>query len=159
MSRPNTLPGLLKNPTFVMLGLGFAVLFFDLQYYAMSQLPGYRDEMCVIGAGLTPENIVFGIVTSLLAALFILGFYHTLKTRIISYGPLSFSSAGALLASLTVFCPACSFPVLTAFGFGFTLSLFNDYDLLIKLLSLVLLLFGLHRIDRQIRGGCKSCIN
>ena len=158
MTKPPTLLGLLKNPVYALLGLGFAFLFFDIQFYIMATMPGYRDLMCVEGAGLTLENIIFAAIISLATGLFVVGFYHTLKMRASSYRLLSLSGAGALIGSVTVFCPACALPVLSVFGFGIGLSFLTTYNLAFKILSLVLIAVGLYQVNKQVMGTCESCV-
>lgn len=157
--QPSSLLLTLKNPTSLLVLLGFAFLLFDLQYIMMSQLPGYENEMCVMGAGLKPSNILFAIVMSLMGGLFAVGFYETLKQRNTSFKALSFSGVGALLGSMTVFCAACTLPVLSLFGLAFGFSLFTTYDIWFKVISLVLISYGLYQIDKQIKGNCSFCVD
>lgn len=155
---PASLIGTLRNPTLLTVMLGFAFLFFDLQYLMMSRLPGYRDEMCVMGAGLNPSNITFAIATSLFAGLFIVGFIETLRKKQTSYKALSLSSVGALVGSMTVFCASCTIPVLSLFGLAFGFGFFTTYNIWFKIISLTLMSIGLYQIDKQIRGNCDYCV-
>lgn len=151
-----SLLSLLKNPTSVIVMLGFAFLFFDAQYFLMSRMIGYRDEMCVPGAGLNTPNIIFSVVISLMAGLLIIGFIETLKRRQASYSAISASGVGAFIGTLTVFCPICTLPILSVFGaaMGFTVK----FDLWFKLISVVLMAFGLYLLDKQIKGTCEFCV-
>jgi hypothetical protein len=155
----SSLLGTLKNPTSLLVMLGFAFLLFDVQYLMMSQLPGSRDEMCVMGAGLNAPNITFAILMSLMGGLFLVGFIETIKARKSSFKALSTSSTGAVLGSLTVFCPACTLPVLSVFGASYGFTFFTTYELWIKGVSLILISCGLYQIDKQIKGNCTFCVD
>lgn len=153
-----TLLHCLRKPTSVIVMLGFAFLLFDVQYLMMSQLPGSRNEMCVMGAGLNASNISFAILMSLMGGLFVVGFYETLKSRNTSFKALSLSGAGALLGSMTVFCAACTIPVISLFGVAFGFGAFTTYNLWFKIISLVLISYGLYQIDKQLKGNCSFCV-
>ena len=136
--------------------LGFAFLFFYAQYLIMSRMVGYRDEMCVLGAGLTLPNILFAILISLMAGLLAVGFYETIRRRQASYKSVSVSGLGALVGTLTVFCPICSIPILSAFGVALGLTV--KYNIWLKLVSVALMLFGMYQIDKQLKGTCERCV-
>jgi hypothetical protein len=161
MKKPqaHSLLHVLKSPMSLLVMSGFAFLLFDVQYVMMSQLPGSRDEMCVMGAGLNTPNILFAIFMSLLGAAFIVGFIETLRQRKTSFKALSSSGAGAILGSLTVFCPACTLPVLSLFGAAYGFSFFTTYDIWIKVISVILISYGLYQIDKQIKGNCTFCVD
>lgn len=149
---------LLKNPINCIVMLGVAFVLFDIQYYIMANLPGYKDLTCIIGAGLTPENIVFAIIVSLMAALFLIGFFQLFKIkRNTSLQLFSISGIGAFLGALTIFCLPCTISVLSVFGIAIGLSFFTTYNLVIKIISLALLFVGLYLLNKQLKGVCKSC--
>lgn len=155
---PQSLIELLKNPTLLILMVGFAFLLFDLQYLMMSRLPGYENEMCVMGAGLNPGNIAFALFMSLCGGLFAVGFYETSRRKNASFKALSLTGIGAFFGSMTVFCAACTIPVLSLFGFAFGLSFFTTYDFGFKIVSIILMVIGLYQLDKQIKGTCTFCV-
>lgn len=157
--QPSSLLHTLKSPISLLVMLGFGFLLFDIQYVMMSQLPGSRDEMCVMGAGLNAPNITFAILMSLMGGIFLVGFIETVRLRSGSIKALSTSSAGAVLGALTVFCPACTLPILSIFGAAYGFSFFTTYDLWIKAISLLLVMYGLYQIDKQIKGNCTFCVD
>lgn len=148
---------LLKSPASLIMALGIAFLFFDFQYLMMSRMVGYENEMCVPGAGLTTGNILFSIVLALMAGALMVGFWQTLKERQARLGAVSASGIGAMIGTLTVFCPACSIPVLSAFGVAAGLTV--QYNLWFKGVSFALMAYGLYQIDKQLKGTCERCID
>ena len=150
---------ILKNPTSLMVMLGFSFLSFDLQYLIMSKLPGSRDEMCVMGAGLNASNIIFAIAISIMGGLFVAGFLKTLSMRHASYSALSLSGVGAVVGALTVFCTACTIPVISVLGLAVGLSFFTTYNIWFKSISLALMSFGLYQLDAQLKGDCERCVD
>ena len=162
MSHPapkrTSLLSLFKSPTSLLVMMGVGFLLFDLQYYMMSQLPGYENEMCVMGAGLKPSNIVFAIAMSLMGGVFAVGFFKTLKMRNTSFKALSLTGVGTVVGSMTVFCAACTIPVLSLFGLAVGLNFFTTYNTGFKIVSVVLMTIGLYQIDKQIKGTCEFCV-
>lgn len=157
-STSSSLLQILKNPTYLLIALGFSFFLFDVQYVMMAKLPGYENEMCVMGAGLKTSNIIFSSVMSILGGVFFAGFIHTLVMRSASLKTFSFSTVGILVASMTVFCAACTLPAVSFLGLAFGLSFFTTYNIWFKTISLVLIGAGLYQIDQQIRGECERCV-
>lgn len=139
---------------------GAAFLFFDISYYLMLSLPGSRDNMCVMGANLTLQNIFFSIFTSLFFALAVVGVFALFQKTFIR-NKIAFTSVSGMgfgLGSLTLFCPICALPVFSALGVSLGLDFFNQYNVFFKLLSLALLIFGLYLLNQQLKTECKRCI-
>jgi|CXWL01.1.fsa_nt_gi hypothetical protein len=149
---------ILKKPTPFLVMLGFAFIFFDLQFLIMSKLPGSENEMCVMGAGLNLSNILFAIAISLMGGLFVAGFTQTFKKNKASYGTLSLSGIAAVIGTLTVFCTACTIPVLSIFGLAIGISFFTTYNIWFKVISLALMGFGLYQLNKQLKGECDRCV-
>lgn len=144
-----------SSSLFVLLGVSF--LFFDLQYLVMTRLPGALDNMCVMGVHRNPDNIAFAILLSLLFGWFVIGFSELIKKRIFAVQAFSFSSISAILGTLTVFCPACSFSALSIFGISIGFSVFTDYNLEFKIISLLLMSLSLILLHRQLLAQCTAC--
>ncbi len=157
MTKNSSIITVLKKPASAITALAFAFIFFDVQFYIMSQMIGFKDLMCVPGAGLNTPNILFAIILSLLAGAVVVGFYATIKMRQASYKAASVSGIGAIIGTLTVFCPVCSLPIFAAMGVsvGFTV----EYNGWMKVLSLLMMSYALYQIDKQLRGDCERCIN
>jgi len=159
MNVPSSLFSLLKNPTYLFIALGFSFFIFDMQYFMMASLPGYENEMCVMGAGLKASNVFFALVISLLGGLLASGFIYILQKRKASLQIVSFSGIGIILASMTVFCAACTLPVISLFGLAIGLQAFTSYNIWFKIISLLLMGYALYDIDKQVRGLCNRCID
>lgn len=150
--------GNLKKPAYALIMVGTSVLFFDLNYYFMSQLPGTRDNMCVVGAYLTALNVIFGIVLSILAGLMVISMIELFNVKRRGLAATSTLSAiGLFLGTFTMFCTLCTIPVITLFGLSLSLSFFTTYNLIFKAVSLLLILLGLYLINRELSNNCFSC--
>lgn len=151
----------LKLPKNLIFFTGVSLLLFDLSYYLMSVLPGSRNSMCVVGANLTPLNIVFSLVMSILAGLMMVAVMSLAGSRIrrdkAALG--SLSGVGFLIGLFSVFCPACSFPVLTLLGVSVGMEFISEHQLLFKGVGFVALLMGLYLLESQLKGECKICKN
>lgn len=147
----------LKQPVYLLIFLGVGFIFFDVNYYLMSTLPGSRNEACVMGVNLTPLNIFFSIISSLAIALMVSGIIALLARKGgKKVAATSLSGVGFGLGAFTLFCPVCALPALTAFGLSLGLDFFNDFNLIIKILSLILLFGGLILLNKQL--DCQRCI-
>ena len=147
----------LKNPAYLMIALGVAFLFFDVSYYVMKTFPGYRDLMCVDAGNFTTENLVFSAIFSLLIGILIVGFIETFKMRKATLSTGSVSGVGMIVGSLTVFCPLCTFPIISVVGLGTFFTFMSVNDVWFKLLSLVLLIWSLWMVNKQLSGECRMC--
>ena len=151
---------ILKTPKYLLTALGVAFILFDLQFYIMATLPEVKDNMCMLGAALTLLNIIFSIVLSILIGILIVGFIALVlqksgKQKIAISG---FAGLGLASGTLTVFCTLCTLPVITLFGSSLWLAFFTDYNLLAKIISLVMLLLALYLLNRQLKYECKKCV-
>ena len=149
---------------YLFLFLGVAFLVFDFNYYLMSTLPGSRNEMCVMGINLTAENIIFSVVLSLLTGIVIAGVFAVFARRAAQrraagkVALTSLSGVGVGVGLLTVFCPICALPLFSMFGMSVFFQLFNDFNLVFKILSLVFLAGSLFLLNRQISDECAECV-
>ncbi len=160
MKNPHVVKNL-ANPTYLMAFFGAAVLFFDFQYYLMSTLPGSRDNMCVDGINLTPVNIVFSILLSLLFGMMLANLVALFGKQVTKKKKASLTSVtgvGLWIGAMTLFCPACSLPVISVFGLSLGFEFVNDFNLWIKLASMALMVYSLVMVNRQLSGACKSCV-
>ncbi len=160
----NKLPilGLLDNWTYIgIFSTVFAGIFY-FNYYLMANLPGERNLMCVLGAGLTRFNIIFAFLMSLLAGFVVVGFVQSLKNRSVGKGvnmkSTSTSIIGLGLGTLTTFCTFCSLPVISLFGFSVGLSFFTDYEIYFKVASIILLMGSFYYVNKELLKGCSRCV-
>lgn len=132
---------------------------FSANYYLIATLPGSRNYMCVLGANLTPFNITFAALLSLMTALLVAGFvslYQIKRSKQkIAIG--SFSGTGVAVGVLTTFCTFCTIPVITLFGIGVSLSVFTFYALYFKIGSLILLSLSIWLLNKQLSELCNFC--
>lgn len=149
----------LKNPALLITALGFAILFFDLQVWMMWNLPGYENEMCVMGAGFRWDNILYAIAMSILFGVFISGFFTTIKAHHASVGNLTLGSAALALGSLTVICASCTFQAISIFGVVIGVHFLTELNIWFKLFSLLMMLLGIYQVNKQLKGACAQCVN
>lgn len=147
----------LQRPSALFLAIGFSVLFFDLSYYFMSTLPGHKDLACVIGAGLTFWNMMFSIALSLMAGVMVAGIFALYKKHKSRLAVSSLSGFGVLIGTMTIFCTACTLPVISLFGLSIGLTFFTTYNLTFKILSLAVMATGLYLLNGQMADKCKIC--
>lgn len=144
----------LKNPAYKIIAMGVVVLVFTVSYYALANLPGEIDLMCVQGGYLTPINIGFSLLFSLMMGVFVAGFIELLSFKKSGYGKLlSLSSIGLGFGMLTTFCTICTLSLVLPFAAGF-LALFTTYNLIFKLLGLFSLAFAIYKLDQQLAENC-----
>lgn len=148
----------LKKPVYLLAAIGTAFIVFDINYYFMKNLPGTRDLMCVDGGGYTPENIIFSLVLSVLTGILVAGFMgvFSMKAEEKNIQLTSLSGVGLLLGMLTVFCPLCTLPVVSVFGFSLW-AFFTENEIIFKILSLVLMLIPLYLLNQQLKKECVIC--
>lgn len=156
----------LRNPKYLFALVGVAFVAFDLSYYLMASLPGNRDEMCIMGANLTPLNIWFSVMLSLMVGVLFAGFWSLIDKKIhlqkqsggkkIAVG--SLSGIGAFLGVMTMFCTACTLPVISLFGLSVGLEVFTDNNYIFKIASLVMVLVSIILLNRQLEDKCETCV-
>lgn len=144
----------LTKPQSLVIAISAMLVIFNISYYMMANLPGYRNKMCVIGAGLTPLNTIYSLVIAAMSGILIANLPSLLKIRSVR------SSSGGIgaitLGGFTLFCPLCTLPAISLFGISFSLSFFTTYDIWIKTLSLVLMGWSLYMINKKL--SCEICL-
>lgn len=151
----------LQVPTFVLLGLGIVVLFFDIQYFVMSNFPGTRNEMCVMGANLTPSNITFAGILSIMIALLVTGFLQLFQQKLNQRKLMATSmssTVGLFLGVISSFCTICTLPILSLSSLSIGLEFFSEYQAYLKVASIVLLGWALMLLNRQLKNVCQVCV-
>ena len=154
----------LKDIRYLFLFLGVAFLVFDFNYYLMSTMPGSRNEMCVMGINLTAENIVFSVILSLLTGIVLAGVFAVIakraKQRMAArkVALTSLSGVGLGVGLLTVFCPICAVPIFSMFGMSVVFQMFNDYNLVFKILSVTFLVGSMVMLNKQLSDDCVECV-
>lgn len=149
----------LKKPTYLLTALGVAFILFDINYFFMTSLPGSRDEMCVMNINVTPGNIIFSILVSLLTGLVLAGLMSLLVMRSTQRkaSMAAVSGLGVGIGALTVFCPVCAIPVFAIGGASVVFELFNQYGVIFKIVSVVLLLGSLWYLNKKLDPDCLEC--
>ncbi len=127
----------LKQLKYFLVFVGVALLMFDISYYLMSVLPGSRDYMCIEGANLTPLNISFSLLLSVMVGILVVGFislfvqnYAKKKATLTSM-----SGVGFIAGTMSLICPACALPVIPLLGASTWLNFVSEYEVLFKILS------------------------
>ena len=149
---------LLSSPKHFLLFAGGSVLLFDVFYVIMATLPGEDQYMCVPGANLTVSNLLFAGAFSVVLSIVLVGlwalFSVTSRKERVNMGALT--GIGSVLALFTLFCTVCTLPVLSLFGLSIALGFFSSYNLIFKIVALVLLAGVLILLDRKLDPAC-SC--
>lgn len=141
----------LRNPVRLVVALIVAILFFDLNYFLMSRLPGEVDRMCVIGGYLNGVNIGFAVVMSALTGILVAGVLALYKQRRAKMAATSaLSGVGLLVGTFTVFCTTCTIPVFSFWGLSIGLNFFTDFNLEFKILSFILMVVGIYLLNQQL---------
>lgn len=146
-----------KNPSMWLVGFATGLLVFDVQYFTMANFPGTRNEMCVMGANLTPLNIVFALLLSTMIALLIIGFIQLFKKKLEQKKVLASSVSttfGLLIGVFSSFCTLCTLPVLSLSGLSVGLEFFTEYQAVFKIISLLLLGAALLQLNKQLKDQC-----
>ncbi len=148
----------LKDPFYGLVALGSAFIFFDLNYFFMRYMPGHKDLQCLVGANFTTENLIFSIIYSVMAGILISAVVAAARMRTRkAVGAGGLTGAGMFLGAMTVFCPACTIPVVSVFGFSFGLSAFTDFSWQFKVVSIALLLVAFWILNKQLNDDCEIC--
>lgn len=143
-----------KNLSYVLIFGGFLTVFLSINSYFIVLMPGSNGYACIPGANITAPNITFAIIISFMASLLIVGIIDSIlnptacslgvKTEIFGI-----TGLGSIIGFFTVFCTFCSLPILSIFGLSFSLVFFTTYNLVFKIISIVMLLVGLWQIERK----------
>jgi hypothetical protein len=149
----------LKKPAYLMACIGTAVLLFDFNCYLMLSLPGSRDEMCVMGVNLNAGNIIFSVVLSSMMAVMVSGLIALIakKAKQRRIAAASLSGLGMGIGMFTFFCPICAIPLFSVSGISIIAQAFNDFNLMFKIASLVLLSFSLLLLNRRLADESAGC--
>lgn len=142
------------DPRKALTGGAISLILFDANYYMMANLPGFKNNMCVMGASLTAVNVVFSLILSVFVGVSIVGVWELYKQKRANLKATSMAGLGGIFGFLTVFCTLCTLPVISAFGISIGLGLFVFYNSFFKVLSLLLMVVGLFLLDRQLDGKC-----
>jgi len=151
----------LKEPLPLGIFLFGAMGLFSANYYLMATLPGSRNGMCLLGANLTPFNIAFAALLSLMTALLVAGLLSLfrIKSSQQKLAISSFSGTGAAVGVLSTFCTFCTIPVISFFGLGISFSVFTYYATYFKFGSFILLGISLWLLEKQLRNECNFCVD
>ncbi|MDA1060210.1 MAG: hypothetical protein O3B47_00250 [bacterium] len=147
----------LAGPTQLLVMVGSAFLFFDINFWMMKNLPGSRDQMCIVGGNYTTGNLIYSVLLSLMAGTMIAGVFTLFQRRQSKLAASTTTGAGLLVGGLTVFCTACTLPVISLFGISIGLTIFTTYGLPFKIVSLLIMAAGLWIVNRQLDDRCEIC--
>lgn len=149
----------LVNPINALIASSVGLTFFSLNFYIMSNLPGEVNNMCVMGSGLNTNNLIFIGILSIFIGVYSAGLY-SLLTALRRKNGLAFtalSGTGFVIGPFTVFCSLCTFTVISLFGLSTVLWFFNQYNLVIRIITIVIVSLGLFLLNRQLDNSCNRC--
>lgn len=163
----------IREPAYALVWAGLSFLIFDMCVYLMVTLTGSRDNMCMVGANLTVDNIVFSLLLSLGFGLLITMLLYSLVRHVaIGAGTSLLGTIGSIVGFFTLFCGVCSFSLLSSLVATFSLGAISllpsesmdallesiaDYGIYIKLACLVMIGVTVWLLDEKIESGwmCK----
>ncbi|MFT7184025.1 MAG: hypothetical protein ACI9QC_000351 [Oceanicoccus sp.] len=145
-----------NRPIWIFWTMLVAVLFFGPYLWALITLPGLGERACLVGASLTPENIIFSALISITTALTLFGVCLMHKQRAFRFRMAAGGAIGGILGFFSVFCTLCVVPIISVFGFSIGLGFFTTYNVMIKAVSLSLMFFVLWMINDKLKN-CKAC--
>lgn len=160
----------IREPAYALTWAGLSFLIFDVCLYLMVTLTGSRDNMCMVGANLTPENLVFSVLLSLGFGLILtLIFYSFAAHARIGAGTSILGTIGSILGFLTVFCGICSISVISSLfatlGLGYIsfaeterflnpiMEFVVDHNLWIKIACIGMIGMTVYLLDRKMEAG------
>lgn len=147
---------ILRNPVVLFTFIGLTVLIFDLNLILFQNLPGHLNKMCVPNGVLTPTNLGYIILLSILTGLLLTSIIEVIKQKTLKAKSVA-GITGSALGSLVVFCPACTLPTVTIFGAAISTQFFIDYEIVIRIASISLILLGLWITNSQLKENCMIC--
>lgn len=145
----------LKNPAYMLIATGLAVILFSVSYYALAKLPGTDGFACIEGAYLTGGNIAFSLMFAVMIGLFVVGFMEltSMKTAAARGKLMSLSGFAMVMGVLTTFCTACTVALALPFAAGF-FALFTTYNMVFKVLGLLSLAYAMYVLNKQLLNAC-----
>lgn len=146
-----------NDPIWVFWTIVLASVLFVPYLWAMMTLPGLNERACLIGASLTPGNVLFSGVMSVLTALMFFGLWLLHKRRAFRMRMAAGGTLGGVMGFFTVFCTLCTLPVISLFGFSFGVGFFTTYNVMFKAISISLMAFIVWLLNMKLKD-CKSCV-
>ncbi len=141
----------------------FSVMFlviYGLSIWMLLTLPGSRNMACVMGAYLTPGNIILNMLLSTVIALSIVNMVEFAYKR--SQNKKAFVSGSSLVGTsflfLTSFCASCSLPILAGLGIGGALNFISIYQGWFQILALLICLYSLWSSHKKVVEECNVCV-
>jgi len=145
-----------NNPLWVFWTTVLASVFFVPYLWAMMSLPGLNERACLIGASLTPGNVLFSGIMSVFTALMFFGLWLLHKRRAFRFRMAAGGTVGGIMGFFTVFCTLCTLPVISLFGLSVSLGFFTTYNVMLKTISVSLMVFIVWLLDVKLKD-CKVC--
>lgn len=138
--------------------LSITTVLFLINYHLMATMPGDFNNSCMLGAALTPKNIIFSLVLSFISAALFINIGQLIKKEQNKHNVkiASLSGLGLITGTLTIFCTFCALPVISLLGVSLT-SLFTTYNTAFQLISLALLIISGYFLNKQLKGECQLC--
>jgi len=137
----------------------FLVLY-GLNYLVMKSLPGTNGFQC-LPHSMNAKNVIFSVIMSTIMAVFIVGMKEllTLKKNTLqqTVSGVSIFSVSGIIGFFTIICPICTLGVVSLFGVSFGLNFLLDFNIQIKIISILLMIFGIYWINGQLAQDCKIC--
>jgi hypothetical protein len=111
---------------------------------------------CVIGAYVTPTNLITNLLLSFAIAATVVNMveFSSKKSAFVSKSGV----LGSVLVFLTSFCASCTLPILASLGVGGFFSLISIYHGWFQILALSTCVYALVSSNKNVVNDCNICV-
>lgn len=139
---------------------GMFLAIYGLSLWMLITLPGSKNMACVLGAYMTPGNILLNMLLSAVVSLSIVNMIEFAGQR--SQTKKSAVSKSSLLGTsllfLTSFCASCTLPILAGLGIGGALNFISINQGWFQLLALLICVHALWSSHKKVVEECNICV-
>jgi len=135
---------------------GMFLVFYGITTWMLLNLPGSSNMACVIGAYVTPINLITNLLLSFAIAATVVNMveFSTKKSAFVSKSGV----IGSALVFLTSFCASCTLPILASLGVGGFFSLISIYHGWFQILALSTCVYALVSSHKKVVNDCNICV-
>jgi hypothetical protein len=143
-----------KNPVILIISAAIGVVYINFAVYIQQNFLHIQENACAI-VSLSYGNLIYfivsGLIISLIVNLQLIMLHKKIKLKNLELGLVGI---GPLLAGLSLICGACSLPILGLVGINTALTFLGQFQFIVKIFSMILILFGLYLSMNQYKNRC-----